>query len=87
MYYADDSQGQIALWWLTCVVNDMFPISLFNILPLKKSYHLLPASLYAEHFIYMISLHLYNDGKLVSWVLFRGSGKGLGEVSSSPEAT
>lgn len=46
------------------MVNAMSKIKLFKILPLRKSYHLLHESLYAEHFIYMALLHLYNDGRL-----------------------
>lgn len=43
-------------------------IKVFNILLLKKSYHVLGIHLYAKLIIYVISFHPYNDGglKLVS---------------------
>lgn len=61
MCYADGSQGQMVLWWLNHMVNAMSKIKLFKILPLRKSYHLLHASLYVEHFICMAFLQLHND--------------------------
>lgn len=49
----------------------------------------MPAS-YAEHFIYMMSFHLYNDGrlKLVSLSpVLKGNDKELKEVSKLPKGT
>ena len=42
-------------------VNDMVKIKLFDILLLKKSFHLLCARPYAEDFTYMTSFNLHNS--------------------------
>ena len=57
------------------MVNDMSQIKLFNILLMKKSYHLLSASPYAEGFMYMTSFSLDNNSKSKQITLFYMEGK------------